>query len=226
MVAIERPGASGDQGIYADRIELSGIRPRFPVPDVSAAYKATRPWGYLRASGILRLLKYDDVLDDAFDLSGSATGWGLNLSTNLNAGKKDVIRAGVIVGEGIQNYMNDSPIDVGARGQPSNPVTPVVGEALGIVGITVFLDHTWNERFSTAVGYSRQDNDNSEGQTPSAFKTGQYALGNVLYTPVPNAMVGAELQWGRRENNSDGFHSDGLKLHFAFKYNFSWKLGG
>jgi hypothetical protein len=39
-------------------------------------------------------------------------------------------------------------------------------------------------------------------------------------------MIGAELQWGRRENFSDGFQSDGLKLQFSFKYNFSYKLGG
>ena len=36
-LALERPGASGDQGVYADRIELSGITARFPVPDFSAA---------------------------------------------------------------------------------------------------------------------------------------------------------------------------------------------
>jgi len=39
-------------------------------------------------------------------------------------------------------------------------------------------------------------------------------------------MVGGEYQWGRRENFSDGFHSDGVKVQFSFKYNFSWKLGG
>jgi hypothetical protein len=51
-------------------------------------------------------------------------------------------------------------------------------------------------------------------------------LGNVLYYPVKNVMFGGEFQWGRRENNSDGFHSDGVKLQFSFKYNFSYKLGG
>ena len=61
---------------------------------------------------------------------------------------------------------------------------------------------------------------------PSAFKTGQYALGNILYYPITNVMAGMELQWGRRNNLSDGFHSDGLKLQFSFKYNFSVKLGG
>jgi hypothetical protein len=39
-------------------------------------------------------------------------------------------------------------------------------------------------------------------------------------------MMGGELQWGRRQNFLDGFHSDGFKLQFSFKYNFSVKLGG
>ena len=65
-----------------------------------------------------------------------------------------------------------------------------------------------------------------EGQAADAYKTGQYALGNVLYYPVPNVMVGGEFQWGRRENFADGFQSDGVKVQFSFKYNFSWKLGG
>ncbi len=28
-------------------------------------------------------MKWDDLNDDQFDLSGDATGWGINLSTNL-----------------------------------------------------------------------------------------------------------------------------------------------
>ena len=71
-----------------------------------------------------------------------------------------------------------------------------------------------------------QDNDNTDGQAPDAFHIGHYMLGNVLYSPVKNAMFGGEFQWGRRENNSDGFHSDGVKVQFSFKYNFSVKLGG
>jgi len=225
-IALERPGASGDAGVFADRIELQNIKPRFPLPDVSASYKASRKWGYVRAAGMLRLIKYDDVLADQFDLSGSATGWGINLSSNLNAGKNDVVRAQFVFGEGIQNYMNDSPVDVGVVRQPNNALTPVKGETIPITGLVLFLDHTWNKRFSSTVGYSRQDNDNTSDQAPGAFRVGQYALGNLLYYPVPNVMVGGELQWGRRENFSDGFHSDGLKLQFSFKYNFSYKLGG
>jgi hypothetical protein len=226
MFALERPGASGDAGVYADRVELQNIKPRFPLPDFSGAYKYADKWGYVRAGGIVRRINWDDVLQDQFELSGHATGWGLNLSSNLNVGKKDVIRLAFVFGEGIENYMNDSPIDVGIKKNLSNPVTPVLGDTLPVKGLLVFVDHTWNKEFSTAIGYSRQDITNSDGQAPNAFKNGQYMLGNVLYTPIPNAMVGAELQWGRRTNFSDGFHSDGVKLQFSFKYNFSVKLGG
>jgi len=31
-IALERPGASADQGIYQDRIELQGVKGRFPLP--------------------------------------------------------------------------------------------------------------------------------------------------------------------------------------------------
>jgi hypothetical protein len=225
-LALERPGASGDQGIYSDRVELENITPRFPLPDFSGSYKYSQDWGYVRAAGMLRVIKWDDNLDDRFDLSGDATGWGLNLSSNLKAGKSNVLRFQFVVGEGIQNYMNDSPVDIGIVNNPGNAVTPILGEPIPLVGIVAFLDHTWSEQFSSAVGYSWQDNDNTEAQAPGAFKTGHYALGNLLYYPAPNVMVGGELQWGRRENFSDGFQSDGFKVQFSFKYNFSWKLGG
>ena len=226
IFAVERPGASGDQGVYANRIELQNIRARFPLPDFSGAYKNTQPWGYLRVAGMLRRINWDDVLEDQFDLSGDATGWGLNLSSNLNVGEHDVVRIQYVFGEGIQNYMNDSPVDIGIVNNLSDPVTPILGEPIGVTGLVLFLDHTWSDRFTSTVGYSRQDNGNTEGQAPNAFDIGQYALGNLLYTPVKNVMMGGELQWGRRKNFSDGFESDGFKLQFSFKYNFSHTLGG
>ena len=226
MFALERPGASGDGGIYADRIELQNIDARFVIPDITAAYKSTQNWGYARVAGQLRVIKWDDLLDDQLDLSGSATGWGLNLSTNLKVGSHDVVRGAFVVGEGIQNSMNDSPVDIGIQNNPSNPATPFEGKPLPMTALSLFVDHSWNAKFSSAAGYSRQDIDNSNGQAPNAFKAGQYALGNLLYTPVPGVMVGGELQWGRRTNFSDGFSVDGLKLQFSFKYNFSHKLGG
>ncbi len=225
MLAIERPGASGDAGVVADRIELQNVKGRFPLPDFTGAYKYGQKWGYVRVGWALRSIKWDDMLEDQYELSGSATGWGLNFSSNLNLGKNDVLRLAVMTGEGVQNYMQDSPVDIAVQSNPGNAVTPVVGKALPIMGTHIFLDHTWNSKFSSTVGYSRQDNDNTDGQTPEAFQAGDYALGNLLYTPAPNIMMGGEFQWGRRVNH-DGWSYDGYKIQFAFKYSFSHTMGG
>jgi len=225
MLALERPGASGDPGRVADRIELQNVQGRFPLPDFTAAYRFGRKWGYVRAAGALRRMNWDDTLADQFELSGHATGWGINLSSNVKVAK-DVIRLAYVFGEGVQNYMNDSPIDVGIKRNPGNLVTPFVGEPIPIQGVSAFIDHVWSDHYTSAIGYSWQDNDNTNGQNPDAFRTGHYALGNLLYTPVANVMFGGEVQWGRRENFSDGFSYDGYKLQFSFTYTFSATIGG
>jgi DcaP outer membrane protein len=225
MFALERPGASGDAGVLADRIELQNVKARFPLPDFSGAYKYSGPRGYLKGAFLLGQMKWDDTLDDRFDLSGSATRWGINLSSNVKL-QKDTLRLQYAFGEGIENYMNDAPVDIGIKANPGNAVTPILGVALPVKGLVAFLDHTWNAELTSSVGYSRLDIDNSEGQAPNAFKDGQYALFNVLYTPVKDAMVGGEFQWGQRENFSDGFTSSDYRIQVTFKYNFSYRIGG
>jgi hypothetical protein len=79
---------------------------------------------------------------------------------------------------------------------------------------------------STSIGYSLVDIDNSDGQADDAFKQGDYALVNLLFTPVKNVMFGPEVQYGRRENARDGFTSDDLRVQFSFKYSFSKTFGG
>ncbi len=46
-----------------------------------------------------------------------------------------------------------------------------VGEALENFGLVIYLDHSWNDRLTSSIGYSRVDISNSDGQTPNACKT-------------------------------------------------------
>jgi len=226
-VAIEAPGASGDAGVLSDRVELQNVRPRFPSPDFTGHYRFGRPWGHFQVSGALRYIAYDDLIqNDQFNLNGNVWGWGVSISSSLKATKNDVLRLQLVEGAGIENYFNDAPVDVGIKRNGGNAVTPVVGEALGDFGLVIYLDHTWNDRMSTAVGYSRVDISNSDGQSPNAYKDGQYASGNLLFTPAKNVMMGGEFQWAHRQNFSDGFSANDFRLQFSFKYNFSYKLGG
>src|SRR4029079_11411966 len=103
------------------------------------------------------------------------TGWGLSLSSNLNANKDNVFRLQAIYGRGVENYFNDAPIDVGLKLQRNNRRTPVTGAARPDCGMSAYLDHRWNSEYTSAIGYARVDIDNSDGQTADAFKSGQYA---------------------------------------------------
>jgi hypothetical protein len=222
-VALERPGASGDQGVYSGRIELADVKPRFPAPDLTAEYRYGQKWGYVELAGIYRRIEWKDQGLQPFDLSGDASGWGFNLSSNIKFAS-DVLRLSALYGEGIENYMNDAPADIGVESNPGNVNAPIKGVALPVSGFVAFLDHNWNTKFASTLGYSSVNIDNSNLQAASAFRRGQYALTNVLYTPVPGVMTGVELQWGNRHNFSDGFKSDIFKIQFSFKYNFSKTL--
>ena len=225
MFALERPGASADAGIYTDRVELQGVKARFPLPDFSAQFRTSGGWGHLQIAGMVRRIMWDDLNTDQYDLTGSATGWGVNVSSNIKI-KKDVLRLQAVYGEGIQNYMNDAPVDIGIQNNFSNTRTPILGKALPVLGLVAFYDRTWSDKWSSTLGYSRVDITNSDGQAADAYKTGQYGLVNLLYYPVSGVMMGAELQYGRRDNNSDGWFEDDTRVQVSFKYNFKHSMGG
>ena len=226
-LAIERPGGTGDPGSLEDSVAVQNVQARFPLPDFSGEYRVTRGWGYVEGAGILRRIQLDDSLDDAFDLDQSIFGWGVSLSSNLRPTTADIIKLQLTFGKGVQNHMNDPTADVGIALNPGGgPARPIKGAALPLAGVFAFLEHKWNDRWSSTMGYSLLDISNTVGQNPNAFNRGHYALGNLLYTPVGNVMVGGELQYGRRENFTDPFSADDFRIQFSFKYNFSVSVGG
>jgi hypothetical protein len=88
-----------------------------------------------------------------------------------------------------------------------------------------FYEHHWSDRFSTTLGYSRVDVDNSDAQSDLAFKTGQYALINLLFNPAAKLRVGGEFQWGRRGNAFDDFDSHDFRLQFQARYSYNFHIG-
>jgi len=221
VIALERPGASADGGLYSDRVELQNIAPQFKWPDLSGHARLARNWGYVQVGAIVRKIAWVDTNPTTFNLSGTAIGWGVNVTSNLNFTKKDVGKFEVVYGEGIENYMNDAPVDVGVRNNLVNPVSPIKGVPLPLLGVVSFLDHNWSDRFSTSIGYSLINIENSNGQRPSDFHQGSYALANILYHPVRKVTIGSEFQFGRRLNFSDGFNVNDYRIQFSARYDWS-----
>jgi len=222
FIALERPGASADAGPYQGRIELDSVSSHFPVPDLSAHYKKTGDWGHVQLAGMLRYIGWKDLnTSGIYDISGNVVGWGLHLSTVINLTKKDVFRGSFVYGEGVENYMNDAPVDVGVVSNPGNPRTPIKGKALPVTGIVAFLDHNWTPALSTAIGYSSCHISNTNLAKGTAYEDGQYAIVNLLTTPFKNFLAGVELEYGSRSNFDGSYKANDVKLQISFKYNFS-----
>ncbi len=232
-IALEKPGGSGDPGVRVDDPVLSDLKSHDPFPDLTAHYRRTGDWGHYQVAGILRYAELEDLGTSPGDQSQDITGWGINLSTNVKF-SADTLKLQFVFGEGMQNYMNDGSVDIGA----SEPGNADLFETLPLVGIVAFYDRTWNDHFTSTFGYSLVDIDNSPGQLASAFRRGQYALANLLYHPVEDVMWGIELQWGKRENKGDGQiididgvsrlveSSDDMRVQLSFKYKFGTRVGG
>ena len=221
VIALERPGASADGGAYAGHIELQNVAPQFKWPDLTGHARLARNWGYVQVGGIVRKIAWVDTNPVPYNLSGTAIGWGINVSSNVNFTKKDVGKFSVVYGSGIQNYMNDAPVDVSVKNNPSNAVSPIKGVPLPIIGVVSFLDHTWSDKFSSSVGYSMVNIWNSDGMTADSYHQGHYALANLLYHPVKQVTMGGEFQFGRRVNFTDGFNVNDYKMQFSFRYDWS-----
>ncbi|HSD06606.1 DcaP family trimeric outer membrane transporter [Flavobacterium sp.] len=236
-IALERPGATGDKGQYGEGFVyaslLDNVAFRFSVPDLSAEYRYTDKWGYLELAGILRSIKWEDNNTDEYQINGSTIGWGISLSTKVQLAKNIFFRGAFTTGAGVQNYMNDADADVGIKRQYNNTLTPITGVAIPIIAGVAYFDINWSPKLSTAFGYSIMDNKTTEAQLSTAYKTGQYASINLLYSPVNNLVLGPELQWGMRQNNdfagnqlfslpaATGNTGVDVKLQFSARYVFN-----
>ena len=130
-LALERPGASGDAGLLADRIELQNVtRPLSAARLLRRVQIRPADGATFEVAGMLGRIKWDDMLDDQFDLSGERHRLGPQSQLEREVRRQQRrLRLQFVYGEGIQNYMNDSPVDVGIVPTPGNSAAPIKGEA-------------------------------------------------------------------------------------------------
>ena len=225
-IAIERPGNDIDPGNVRliEGFEGAQINNDEELPDLTAHWRTSGDWGHVQVAGILRKVGYEyRATPDEKWRSGSEPGWGVNVSTNIKLLERDRIIGQVVYGEGIASYMNDGGMDLAPQLVRPEPDLKVSAEAVPLTGVVAYYDHWWSDRWSSSIGYSYTEVDNTNFQDPGAFHKGQYASTNLLFYPGENLMVGGELMWGERENN-DGASDDDVRFQFSVKYNFGISL--
>jgi DcaP outer membrane protein len=226
-VAVEKPGNDVDPGNIrlVQGFEGAEVRPDQPVPDLTGQFRHDDNWGHYQIGVILRRVGYEySIAGEPFQ-KGSQTGWGVDLSAALNTLVKDKLLLSLVYGDGIASYMNDGGMDIAPQTSPGGPINGLAigSKAVPLTGVMAYYDHYWNSQLSSSIGYSYTQVNNTNFQDTTAFHKGQYASGNLLWYPVDNVMVGAELMWGRKTNN-DGTTGDDVRIQFSAKYNFGTKL--
>jgi hypothetical protein len=219
-LAIEKPSNDIDPGNFRlfDPALLT-IQNDEELPDFTAHFRMNRDWGHWQIAALARRVGGENIANPANIVERDDTGWGVDLTSSIKVGKRDKIMLGAVYGEGIASYMNDGGVDLA----PSTSLPGTDVEAVPLLGIIAYYDHYWSDRWSSSIGYSSTEVDNTAGQEPSAFKKGQYASLNILHIPAEDVLVGAEVLWGEREDLNGASGSD-VRLQISVKYSFGAKL--
>jgi len=216
-IAVEKPGNDIDVGQVREFDPNLGanIQNDEKAPDVTAQYYTSGSWGHVQLAGILRDVGFDTrgTLDNR--PKDDKIGWGLNLGGHIAVLEKDKLIGQVVYGQGIASYMNDGGTDLA----PGGTLLAPVAQAVHLLGVVGYYDHHWNDRFSTSLGYSLTEVDNTALQQANAYKRGEYASINLLYTPTAKILIGGEMLWGKR-TDFGGAHGDDVRFQFTVKYDF------
>jgi len=228
-ISIEDPGTALDVGRFRDQssCDLPGapgntcgsniseiFQAKNDVPDLTARYRDNADWGHWQLAGIVRKLGYERLDNGKGDYE---VGYGLNASTVINTIGKDQLKVQVAYGEGIGNYFNDGGLDIAPDSADLNTAKAT---AVKILGVLVYYDRYWNDKWSSSIGWSMTDLDDEEGQADDEFKRGMYANVNLLYHPVEHVTTGMEFVWGQRED-IDGQDAEDYRIQFSLKVDFS-----
>ncbi|WP_295166771.1 DcaP family trimeric outer membrane transporter [uncultured Brevundimonas sp.] len=181
------------------------------IPDFTARYAVSKPWGDFQFAGLLRQLKYQNP---ATNIDSTATGWGLSASTKIKVGAKDDLRLMVTGGEGIGRYVglnfsNDAVLN------GSGDL-----DAIGVVAGFAAYRHVWAPGWRSSLIWSAQKVDNDLAFTGlAANRSAQSFHANLIWSPITAFDVGAELMFADREIET-GASGDMTRLILFAKYGF------
>jgi len=197
-LAVEEPSATA---------QIPSGKTESPLPDFTARYRITKPWGHLQLSAFAGMLRYRPVTDDTQDV----TLYGGNISGQFNFLEKDKLSFQVVYGPGIARYRGGISAAVDDDGQ---------FESLTGVGYTVTYLHTWSPSFTSLAVYNYGEDDNISGQPFSSISNVSYVAVNLLWHFAENAFAGVEYLYGTRED-IDTNSGDANRLQFSVRYAFN-----
>lgn len=169
------------------------------IPDVPVYLQYS--WGksaasHVRVSGVMRNINYRNLISDKTE---TATGLGVQLSSNITLNPIVEFYGQVTYGKGIAQYINDlSGNGLSVVKDSNDPGKMNAQEALGWFAQVQF---NLTKSLFTTVGYSQAKVFPESGvATDTQYRYGQYAVGNIFYNLTSDFQLGVEYLWGNRVN--------------------------
>ena len=195
QIRLTLPLGEGLYGQMAVEPAISGNE----VPTFLAALRYSSGWGAVNVTGAVG--RYDD------DSGQNVTTHSLHVGAHLNATDATRVMATLNMTRGdAQIYGGAGAVGTDASGDL---------EAHDSIGGFAGVSHGWSDSMRSGVYYGWVKNDNPAAANESV----QTVHANVIWSPVPQADIGAEIIHGMRETPA-GAEGDATRFQIGVKYGF------
>lgn len=186
------------------------------VPDIAALaqYQWDRGQSHVRVAGILRTMTYRDMVNNS---THHNTGWGVQLSSVVNAARFLKFYAQGSVGRGISSYTGD--LSIGRYDLLASPGNPGTLYAPMTYTATAGVKAYWLPNLSSTVALATLRNMAKAGAAADTYKYGQYLAANIIYDITPRVQFGLEYEAGVRKNTG-GERANVNRLQAVFTASF------
>lgn len=185
------------------------------VPNFAAMVQyAWAPDQHVRLSAITRFLPYRDMINGK---NHSPVGYGFQLSTVVNPTRALTVYAIGNIGRSYSNVGGDFLL--GEYDLVENPDAP--GSLRTIPGFSYFLGlgYHFSHKLSMSMTFGQSRSLLSAPREADGYKYGLYGAANVFYNVTPRITIGAEANFGRRQN-FDGAHAWARRIGAMCQFSF------
>ncbi len=187
---------------------------RTAAPNLVLAARHEADWGNLQLAGVLRYLAFDSARDSGQGSDGTTAG-GLAFSGSWGFDSGSYFVFGAVGGQGIAAYLGDlGGLNLDGVVDADNRLQ-VLQQYGGWVGYT----HQWSQDWRSTVTWSRLYLERDTRLDPTVFRRSDYAAANLIWQPAPSWSWGAEVLYGKLEDQS-GASGDVFRVQTALKYDF------
>ena len=212
-VALENHGAGLDEGKSPSIDPNYATTDRNLLPDLTSTYRLGGKWGYLRLAGVLRRVGYERTDVAGKEHSDHKTGWGGYLTGRFNVQDRNALQFAVQYGEAVANYINDGGSDLTGNDDGTG------SEVLPLFSWHLSYQIWWADGWSTSLGYSEVEQDNTAYQEDDAFHRGRYGYANLIRHPRDRIHYGLEFLYGNLEER-DGLQGEDYRIQLSMKFEF------